>query len=66
MTPNYYKIISDCLETGCRRGVARAFKHDDDPTYDKIESDVYDAIMLELHERFYFTAPKEEIDYNEL
>lgn len=66
MIPNYYNILRECLEVGCRRGVARAFKHTDDPSYDQIESAVYDAVMLELTEKFYFTVPKEETDYNEL
>ena len=67
MTPNYYAIISECLETGCRRGVQRAFKHTDDPTLDQIQEAVYDAVMLELNEKFYFIAPKEEeVDAYEL
>jgi hypothetical protein len=63
MTPNYYAIISECLETGCRLGVKRAFKHTDDPTLGQIQEAVYDAVMLELNEKFYFTAPKEEEFY---
>jgi hypothetical protein len=67
MKVNYYAIISDCLETGCRRGVQRAFKHTDDPTLDQIQEAVYDAVMIELNEKFYFAAPKEEeIDPYEL
>ena len=67
MKPNYYAIISECLEAGCRRGVARAFKHSDDPSYDQIQEAVYDAVMIELNEKFYFTSPKEEeIDTYEL
>ena len=60
MTPNHYAIITECVETGCRRGVARAFKHTDDPTYDQIETAVHDAVMLEISEKYHFIAPREE------
>ena len=67
MKPNYYAIIGECLETGCRRGVQRAFKHTDDPNLDQIQEAIYDAVMIELNEKFYFNAPKEEeIDPYEL
>jgi hypothetical protein len=60
MIPNHYVIITECVETGCRRGVARAFKHTDDPTYDQIETAVHDAVMLEICEKYNFIAPKED------
>lgn len=60
MRANYYAIIGECLEVGCRRGTQRAFKHSDDPTLDEIQEAVYDAVMIELNEKFYFEVPKEE------
>lgn len=66
MKPNYYQIIKECVETGCRHGVSRAHKHTDDPPYDVIETCVQDAIMLELTTKFTFTLSEDEINYNEL
>lgn len=67
MKPNYYAIIGECLEVGCRRGTQSAFKHSDDPTLDQIQEAVYDAVMIKLNEKFYFAALKEEeIDPYEL
>lgn len=67
MKVNYYAIISECLEVGCRRGVHRAFKHSDDPSLDQIQEAVYDAVMIELNDKFDFTNPKEDtVDNYEL
>jgi hypothetical protein len=67
MTPNHYAIITECVDIGTRRGVQRAFKHTDDPSLDQIEQAVHDAVMLEICEKYYFTAPKEEtIEFSEL
>lgn len=66
MKPNYYQIIKDCVEAGCRRGVSRAYKHTEDPAYDVIETCVQDAIMIEITGKFTFAPIEEEVYYNEL
>jgi hypothetical protein len=66
MKPNYYQIIKDCIESGCRRGVSRAFKHTEDPSYDDIETCVYDSIMIEITGKFTFEPIEEEIYHNDL
>ena len=66
MKPNYYQIIKNCIETGCRIGVARAHKHTDDPEFTHIEICVYDAIMIELTSKFEFSPSEETHNHNEL
>jgi hypothetical protein len=66
MKPNYYQIIKECVETGCRHGVSRAHKHTDDPPYDVIETCVQDAIMMEIVNKFHFSQESEITDYTEL
>jgi hypothetical protein len=66
MKPNYYQIIKNCVETGCRLGVSRAYKHTEDPAFDHIETCVYDAIMIELTDKFNFSPSEETYNYNEL
>ena len=61
MRANHYAIITECVDIGTRRGVQRAFKHTEDPTLDQIEQAVHDAVMLEICEKYYFPAPKEEV-----
>lgn len=66
MKPNYYQIIKDCVETGCRHGVSRAHKHTDDPPYDLIETCVQDAIMIEIVDKFHFSQTEETTYHTEL
>jgi hypothetical protein len=69
MKPNYYQIIKDCVETGSRIGISRAYKHTDDPSYSDIETFVDKAIMIEIMNKFIFdqeTQDEEEPNYSNL
>jgi hypothetical protein len=66
MKPNYYQIIKDCVEAGCRRGVSKAFKHTEDPSYDDIETSVHDSIMIEITGKFTFDSIEEYVYQSDL
>lgn len=66
MKPNYYQIIKDCIETGSRRGVSRAFKHTEEPSCDEIETCVHDSIMIEITGKFTFDPIEEYIYHGDL
>jgi hypothetical protein len=57
MKPNIYNIVRDAIESGTVKGIRRAHKHDDDPTHEHIEAEVFAAIMLELDHYFIFDLP---------
>jgi hypothetical protein len=57
MKPNIYNIVRDAIESGTVKGIRRAHKHDDDPTHEHIEAEVFAAIMLELDHYFTFDIP---------
>lgn len=59
MKPKYYTILSQAIEDGCRMGVARAFKHMDDPSCELIENECHRAIMLCITNVFEFEEEKE-------
>jgi hypothetical protein len=54
MKPNYYLIISNCVERGAALGFDRAHKHIDNPTTFEIKEKIYDAIMELINEHFFF------------
>ena len=54
MKPDIYRLIEQCVDTGSKLGVGRAFKHNDTPTQDQIAEKVSQAVMQELHEWFTF------------
>jgi hypothetical protein len=54
MKPNYYLIISDCVEKGTALGYNRAFKHDPNPNEFFIKEQINDAIMQLISEYFVF------------
>jgi len=54
MKPNYYLIISNCVERGAALGFDRAHKHIDNPTSFEIKEEIYDAIMELINEHFFF------------
>lgn len=54
MKPNLYRIVTECVEVGARRGVNRAFKYTDSPDMETIINNVDQAIMGELCEWFNF------------
>jgi len=64
MKPNYYRIIMDCVEAGCRSGVNRARKNTDEPTYEEIEMHIENAIRMEIMEKFYFPEDFQQHETN--
>ena len=55
-----YTVLVDCVERGVNMGMTRAYKHSDTPALDHINSQIVDAVLLEISEYFNF---KDE--YNE-
>ena len=54
MKPNFYKILTDCIETGTALGYQRAHKHTHDPDAEVIQDKIKDAIMEQISENFIF------------
>lgn len=50
MKPNWYAIISDCVERGAGFGVRRAYKHTDSPSEDAIVESVNNEVMNAISE----------------
>lgn len=46
------KVLEMCIENGTRYGLARAYKHDDEPSIDQIQDAIYAAIEYEICEWF--------------
>lgn len=61
MKPRIYTILNNAIEEGCRYGVFRAFKHDDDPSPDSIENEVHIAVMNAISEVFDFEDEPHEL-----
>jgi hypothetical protein len=61
MKPKIYTILNNAIEEGCRYGVSRAFKHDDDPSSDSIEHEVHTAVMNAIGEVFEFEVEPHEL-----
>lgn len=49
MTPKVLLVLEMALENGIKRGLARAYKHNDDPSTQEIEN----AILLEVTNEIY-------------
>lgn len=60
MKPKFIPLVEMCVETGVRMGIARAFKHTDDPTEAEIYEKISTAVMNEFYE--WFTFDKDEIN----
>jgi hypothetical protein len=54
MKPKFHQVLDMCIENGIKLGVNRAFKHDEHPSREVIETSVFDAISGELYEWFDF------------
>jgi hypothetical protein len=52
--PNYFNILEECIELGVPRGYRRAHKHVEEPSEESIISEIEDAIMAEICQRFVF------------
>jgi hypothetical protein len=49
-----YTILEECVESGINWGFLKAFKHEDNPSEDKIKEEVLRAVMLSISEKFNF------------
>ena len=54
MKPKELAVLEMCIENGITYGLARAYKHTDEPTDDQIKFVLRDAIMHEIYEWFEF------------
>ena len=61
MQPREYRLFTECLENGLRRGYRRAFKYTDHPSDDQILESLQINVMREVHEFFSF-APDEDAE----
>jgi len=57
MKPKSLPLLERCIESGIELGYNRAFKHDDNPSKEQIQSCIYVAIMDEFDEWFDFEYP---------
>jgi hypothetical protein len=49
-----YKVMTECVKEGARRGVNRAFKHTEEPSIEQIIQEVETAVMDSIFEKFLF------------
>ena len=49
-----YTVLTDCVERGVAFGMARAYKHSDTPSPEYINSQIVDAVLVEISEYFNF------------
>lgn len=61
MQPREYRLFTECLENGLRRGYRRAFKHTDTPTEEQLLESLHTNVLGEVHEFFAF-APDEDAE----
>lgn len=54
MKANMYRLLEQCVDTGSKLGLNRAFKHTDAPTDEKITDEIVAAVMQEICEWFTF------------
>ena len=59
MRPREYRLFTECLEIGLRRGYRRAFKHTDIPSEEQLLESLHTNVMGEVSEWFAF-APDED------
>lgn len=59
LVPNSYRLICECVENGVRRGWARAYKHNDNPSEEQVKDSIDSAVMSEICEWFIFDGEKE-------
>jgi hypothetical protein len=59
MKPNSYKVLLHAVEIGVALGVSRAFKHDENPSFDQLTETVEQAVVDQICEWFEF-----EPDFN--
>lgn len=54
MRANEYLILEECVARGIQLGLARAHKHNDNPTPGQIQQAVEVAVLSEIAEYFFF------------
>ena len=59
MRPREYRLFTECLETGLRRGYRRAHKYCDNPSEEQLLESLQTNVLGEVSERFAF-APDED------
>ena len=52
MKPRFIPVLEQAIETGVSIGYARAFKHDDNPSNEKIRETIAACVMMEIYEWF--------------
>jgi hypothetical protein len=52
MQPKFILVLEMCIETGIKLGLARAHKHDDEPSEKLIEEEIFRCITNEIYEWF--------------
>jgi hypothetical protein len=55
-----YTVLTDCVERGVAFGMARAYKHNDTPSPEYINSQIVDAVLVEISEYFNFKEEQNE------
>lgn len=55
-----YTVLTDCVERGVAFGMARAYKHNDTPSPEYINSQIVDAVLVEISEYFNFQEEHNE------
>jgi hypothetical protein len=55
-----YTVLTDCVERGVAFGMSRAYKHTDTPTPEYINSQIVDAVLVEISEYFNFKEEHNE------
>jgi len=52
MQPKFMPVLEMCIENGIKLGLARAHKHDDEPSAKQIEEEIFRCITNEIYEWF--------------
>lgn len=60
MRAKEYNLMAKCVESGITLGYNRAVKHSENPDEDYIKKLIYNEVMNEICENFYFDNEKEE------
>ena len=52
LQPKFMPVLEMCIENGIKLGLARAHKHDDEPSAKQIEEEILRCITNEIYEWF--------------
>lgn len=58
MKPDYYKLLSMCVEAGVAAGYRMAHKHTDEPSEEYVLKCIEESVMSEISDWFHFTEVK--------